>query len=89
MGRAEMCENEQYRCFCGDSFTRQHGELICLGLGFSGLYRYSTGPAQCSSGGVTDIQCPLDAMSLQDCTYTVTSSSCPQVFLECYSKCTD
>ena len=86
MGRAEICEDEEYTCFCGDSFTRQHGELICLQLGFSGLYRYSTGPSECTEGGVTDIECPQDAMSFEDCIYTVNSRSCPQVFLECYSK---
>ena len=86
MGRAEVCEGRAWTCFCGENFTRQHGELICSQLGFSGLYRYSTGPAQCTSGGWTDIQCNADAVSLQNCTYSITTDSCTQVRIECYSK---
>ena len=88
MGRAEVCEGNAWTCFCGESFTRQHGELICSQLGFSGLYRYSTGPAQCTSGGWTDIRCNADTTSLQNCTYSVTTDSCTQVRIECYSEST-
>ena len=88
MGRAEVCEGQSWTCICGDNFTRQHGELICLQLGFSGLYRYSTGPAQCTSGGWANIQCGEDATGFQDCTYSITTSPCTQVRIECYSEFT-
>ena len=84
-GRAEVCDNSAWTCFCGDSFSRQHGELICSQLGFPGLYRYSTGPSSCSSGA-TSLQCPEDTTSIQNCNYTVATTSCLQVYVECYSK---
>lgn len=86
MGRAERCENTAWTCICGEDFTRQYGELICLQLGFSGLYRYSTGPAQCTSRSFTNINCPADATSFQQCNGSVTTSSCIQVRIECNSK---
>ena len=88
MGRAEVCEGREWTCFCGENFTRQHGELICSQLGFSGLYRYSTGPAQCTLGGWTNITCNADIASLQNCNYSITTDSCTQVRIECYSKFT-
>ena len=88
MGRAEVCQAGVWTCFCGETFTRQHGELICSQLGLSGLYRYSTGPARCSAGGWTNIQCGSDATNLQDCTYSLSTSSCIQVRIECSSEFT-
>lgn len=82
-----MCDNSAWTCFCGDNFSRQHGELICSQLGFPGLYRYSTGPSNCSSGATT-LRCPDDATTTQDCTYTISATSCSQVYIECYSKFT-
>ena len=87
MGRAEVCQNRAWSCLCGENFARQHGELICSQLGFSGLYRYSTGPSMCSPSGQT-IQCNSDATSLDDCTYSTTTGSCTQVRIECYSEFT-
>ena len=87
MGRAEVCAGTTWACICGNNFTRQHGELICLQLGFSGLYRYSAGPAQCTSGVWRHIECDPDAQSFEECTVVlITADSCPLVNIECYSK---
>ena len=88
MGIAEVCEGQSWTCICGDDVTQQHGELICSQLGLPGLYRYSTGPAQCTSGGWDNIKCNEDATSFQDCIHSISTTFCTQVHIECYSEFT-